>query len=123
MDGTTREFTLDSMGARLILSKGADDLEQKDFDLFYKFYGGYAQGNYRTEDEGKTLRAALEARWIESLTFPDGEVKTIQDVNRLHPQRKVRWAAMQIDAVIAKAREIPIPLSSKPPTTPSENSE
>ncbi len=117
MDGTTREFDLDGVGLKLVLAKGADDLTQRDVDAFFEAYRKYPQGNTVTEDNGKTVRAAFDAKWILEFMTPKRALSFAADVNETHPSY-VRWAAQQIDAVIARAREIPLPLSSRPPTMP-----
>ena len=110
MDGTTREFHLDGTGVSLKLRKGADDLTQRDVDLFFAAYRVYPQGNTVSEDNGKTVRAAFAAKWIEEFITPARALTTPGDVDETHPSY-IRWAAAQIDTVIAKAREIPPPLS------------
>lgn len=100
-----REFTLN--GSRLLLYKDAESLTQGDFDRFFAAYQRYPSGDMKIEDEGKKLRAAFEAKWIESLTFPDGPVQSAGEVSAIHPQWRVRWAASCIDGVILAAREIP----------------
>ncbi len=106
MDGSTREFAIDGTGTRLVLRKGADELTQRDVDKFFEAYRSYPQGNTVTEDNGKTVRAAFDAKWIEEFTTPKKQLATASDVNDTHPSY-IRWAAMQIDQVIGKAREIP----------------
>lgn len=105
LDGMTREFA-NGEQTRLTLTKSADDLTQRDMDAFFAAYARYPQGNTITEDNGKVLRAAFDARWISELTTPRGPVKDSYAVNDMAPWA-VRWAAMQIDQVIGKAREIP----------------
>ncbi len=110
MDGTTREFQLDGAGVSLKLRKGADDLTQRDLDNFFAAYRLYPQGNVIAEDNGKTVRAAFDAKWIEEFITPQRTLTVAGDVNDTRPGY-IRWAAAQIDFVIAKAREIPLPLS------------
>ncbi len=110
MDGTTREFSLNGSGISLKLRKGADDLTQRDIDQWFAAYRLYVQGNTLAEDDGKTVRASFDAKWIEEFKTPGRELTTAGDVNDTHPGY-IRWAASQINAVIAKAREIPVPLS------------
>ena len=110
MDGTTREFSLDGAGLSLKLKHGSDDLTQRDVDQFFAAYRGYPQGNTISEDNGKTVRAAFDAKWIEEFITPQRTLTTAGDVNDSHPSY-VRWAAQQIDGVIARAREIPAFLS------------
>lgn len=110
MDGTTREFQLDGSGISLKLRKAADDLTQRDMDMFFAAYRVYPQGATVSEDNGKTVRAAFDARWIEEFITPQKTLTTAGDVNDTHPSY-IRWAAQNIDAVIAKSREIPVPLS------------
>lgn len=110
MDGLTREFNLNGSGVSLKLRKGADDLTQRDIDQFFSAYRLYSQGNTVAEDNGKTVRAAFDAKWIEEFRTPGRELTVSGDVNDTHPGY-IRWAASHIDSVIAKAREIPVPLS------------
>ena len=110
MDGTTREFQLDGSGVNLKLRKGSDDLTQRDMDVFMAAYGHYPQGNTPSEDHGKTVRAAFDAKWIEEFTIQNKTLTVAGDVNDTHPGY-IRWAAAQIDSLIARAREVPIPLS------------
>jgi hypothetical protein len=105
IEGNQREFT-NGEQTRLVLLKSADDLLQRDMDAFFLAYSRYPQGNTIAEDNGKVVRAAFDARWISELTTPRGQVKDSFAVNEMQPWA-VRWAAMQIDAVIGKAREIP----------------
>lgn len=105
IEGTTREFT-NGEQTRLMLTKSADDLTQRDMDAFFAAYARYPQGNTIAEDNGKVVRAAFDARWISELTTPRGQVKTSFEVNDMQPWA-VRWAAQQIDALIGKAREVP----------------
>lgn len=104
-----REFALN--GSRLLLYKGAEELTQGDFDRFFAAYQRYPQGDLKVEDEGKKLRAAFEAKWVESLSFPDGPVQSAGEVSAIKPQWRVRWAANCIDSVILAAREVPKELS------------
>lgn len=105
IEGNQREFT-NGDTTRLVLTKSADDLTQRDMDAFFAAYARYPQGNTISEDNGKVVRAAFDARWISELTGPRGQVKDSFAVNDMAPWA-VRWAAQQIDALIGKAREIP----------------
>ena len=105
IDGATREFT-NGDSTRLVLTKSADDLTQREMDAFFAAYARYPQGNTIAEDNGKVVRAAFDARWISELTYSRGQIKNAIEVNDAQPWL-IRWAAMQIDAVIGKAREIP----------------
>jgi hypothetical protein len=105
IEGNQREFTLNE-STRLVLMKSADDLTQRDMDVFFAAYGRYPQGGTVAEDNGKVLRAAFDARWVAEFTTPRGPIKDAMAVNDAQPWA-VRWAAMQIDLVIGKAREIP----------------
>jgi len=105
IESTAKEFT-NGDATRLTLMKSADELTQRDMDAFFSAYGRYPQGNTVSEDNGKVLRAAFDARWIAELITPRGVVKAAPEVNDMQPWA-VRWAAQQIDQVINKAREIP----------------
>lgn len=100
-----REFMLN--GSRLVLYKTAEELTQGDFDRFFAAFQLYPQGELKVEDEGKKLRAAFDAKWIEALVFPDGPIQSAGEVSGIHPQWRVRWAAGVIDAVLIQARTIP----------------
>lgn len=104
MSDDGREFTLNGM--RLALYKNAEELTQGDFDRFFAAYQRYPSGDMKIEDEGKKLRAAFDAKWIESLTLPE-PVQSSGEVSAIHPQWRVRWLASCIDGVILQAREIP----------------
>ncbi len=105
MSDDGREFTLN--GARLLLYKNSEELTQGDFDRFFALFQRYPQGDLKIEDEGKKLRAAFDAKWIESLTFNGEAIQSAGEVSAIHPQWRVRWAAACIDGVIVQAREIP----------------
>lgn len=107
IDGNTREFDLNGSGARLVLTKSADELTQRDVDQFFAAYARYPQGNMVAEDNGKVVRAAFDAKWIAEFITPRGPIVSSAGVNDTQPWA-VRWAAMQIDSVLAKAREIPL---------------
>jgi hypothetical protein len=104
--GAQREFEHAKMGLRLIVVRSADDLVQRDMDKFMAAYQKQAQGASLPEDNGKTVRAAFTAGWIESLTTPKGPVTNADEVDGMKPAH-VRWAAQQIDAIYSKARDIP----------------
>ncbi len=118
IEGNQREFS-DAPGMRLILTKSADDITQRDVDAYMAAYSRYPQGSTVAEDNGKVVRAAFDARWISELTTPDGQVKSSLEVNDIHPLWKVRWAAQHIDEMIGKAREIPKASFLPQPTTPN----
>ena len=101
-----KEFEHAKMGVRLIVRASADDLVQRDMDKFMAAYQKQSQGASVPEDNGKTLRAAFTAGWIESLTTPKGAVTVAAEVDEMKPAH-VRWAAQQIDAIYSKARDIP----------------
>ena len=105
IEGNQREFT-NGESTRLVLTKSADDLTQRDMDVYFDAYQRYPQANTVAQDNGKVVRAAFDARWIAELTYPKGQIKSALEVNDAQPW-VVRWAAMQIDAMIGKAREIP----------------
>lgn len=104
--GEQREFEHAGLKCRLLLRKCANDLVQRDMDKFMNRFGEQQQGNSIVEDNGKTLRAAFRAEWIESLITPGGPVMTGNDVDNMKPAH-VRWAAEIIDRVYTIAREIP----------------
>jgi hypothetical protein len=104
--GAKREFNHAKLGLRLILRHSADDLVQDEMERFMALYQKQPQGASLPEDNGKTLRAALDAGWVESFATPKGEITQAAQVGTLKPS-VVRWAAMQIDLVYSKAREIP----------------
>jgi hypothetical protein len=104
--GELREFAHEALQCRLVLRKCPNDLVQRDMDKFMKRFGEQPQGGSVPEDNGKTLRAAFRADWIESLTTPGGPVMTGNDVDNMKPAH-VRWAAEIIDRVYTTAREIP----------------
>jgi hypothetical protein len=105
-NGAKREFEHAKLGTRLVLRHSAEDLAQDEMERFMAVYQKQPQGASLPEDNGKTLRAALEAGWVESFTTPKGEITQAAQVGGLKPA-VVRWAAMQIDLVYSKAREIP----------------
>ena len=99
-DDLQKEFSLNGSGLRFVLVKSASELVQRDMDRFFAAYARFPQGNTVPEDNGKTLRAAVEAGWIAEPQLSVG------DVDNLKPGH-VRWYARCIDQVITKAREIP----------------
>jgi hypothetical protein len=104
--GAQKEFEHAKLGLRLIVRASADDLVQRDMDKFMAAYQKQTQGASLPEDNGKTVRAAFTAGWIESLTTPKGAISTAADVDEMKPAQ-VRWVAQQIDAIYSKARDIP----------------
>lgn len=101
-----KEFALSSRGLQLVLKKSASEMVQRDVDKFMKRFSEQTQGNSQAEDNGKTLRAALRADWIETLVTPTRVVRNGNDVDEL-PPAVVRWAAEIIDRVYNKTREVP----------------
>jgi hypothetical protein len=104
--GSKREFDHVKLGVRLILRHSADDLTQDEVEKFMGAYQKQPQGTSLPEDNGKTLRSALEAGWIEAFSTPKGEITQAAQVGTLKPA-VVRWAATQIDLVYNEARKIP----------------
>ena len=101
-----KEFEHAKMGVRLVLRHSAEEMVQRDVDKFMSVYQKQPQGGTIPEDNGKTLRAAFTAGWIESLTTPKGAVTSAEAVDEMKPAH-VRWCAQQIDAVYVGARDIP----------------
>jgi hypothetical protein len=105
-DPTQRNFDHASLDLHLVLRRAADDLTQNDVDKFMAAFAGQTQGNTPPEDNGKTLRAALAAGWVESFTAKGEAIVKPDQVDGMKPAH-VRWAALQIDRVYNKAREVP----------------
>jgi hypothetical protein len=108
-----KDFYHANLGVRLVLKKSANDLVQRDMDKFMKRFTEQTQGNSVVEDNGKTVRAAMRADWVESLAVPDqenpGSAKPIlsgNDVDGMKPAH-VRWVAGIIDQIYNTAREVP----------------
>lgn len=101
-----KEFSLASRGLRLVLKRSANELVQRDLDKFMARFTAQKQGNSTVEDNGKTLRAALQADWVEALVTPARVIKSGNDVDEMRPA-DVRWAAQMIDRVYARCREVP----------------
>lgn len=104
--GDSRMFDHAGLGLRLVLRHSADELTQWAVDKFMDAYQSQSQGSSLSEDNGKTLRAALAAGWVEAFTTPKGDIIEAAQVDGMRPAH-VRWAATQIDRVYAKAREVP----------------
>ncbi len=100
------EFEHHALRLKMVLRKCADDLVQRDIDKFMRKFSEQSQGQSVAEDNGKTLRAALWADWIDSLVTPKGPIVKGNDVDGMKPSH-VRWAAEILDRVYNKARDIP----------------
>jgi hypothetical protein len=103
---TQREFEHAKLGVRLIVRAAADDLLQRDVDKFMAAYQKQPQGTTPPEDNGKTVRAAFQAGWIETVSTPKGPITDAAQVDEMKPAH-VRWVAQRIDAIYNQAREIP----------------
>ena len=100
MDANQREFENKTLGLRLTLTKSADDITTREMDLFMAAYGRYPQGNSPAEDASKTLRAAIEAGWIQEPALKVADVDALK-------VKHMRWYAKQINAVFNEANTVP----------------
>jgi hypothetical protein len=95
------ESTHKGLDLKLKLKFNADELRQGDLEAFMAAYASFKHlGTTLPEDNGKTLRAAIKAGWIEEPKM------ALDDVAAMRPVT-VRWYAEQIDSVYTKARTIP----------------
>ncbi len=101
-----RVFQHAGLGLHLEMHKCANDLVQRDMDKFMKRFAEQPQGTSVAEDNGKTVRAALRAEWIDLLSTPAGAILSGNDVDNMKPSH-VRWVAGIIDQIYNTAREVP----------------
>lgn len=93
----------------IIRLKTAEELTQGDFDRFFEAFNEIMQtikGATESDENSRTLRAALKAGWVERIKTPEGEVRTPEQVDGLR-RTIARWAALQIDAEFQKANTVP----------------
>lgn len=88
------------LGLTLVLRFAVDELRQRDVERFMAAFNRTRSGDSTPEYNGRVLRAALEAGWVEQPTL------TPQAVDDLLPSH-VAWFAKQIDALYQQASEIP----------------
>ncbi len=100
------EFEHEPLHLKMVLRKSVNDLVQRDVDKFMRKFAEQSQGASVAEDNGKTLRAALRADWIATLSTPQKVITSGNDVDDMK-LAQVRWAAEIVDMVYNKAREIP----------------
>jgi hypothetical protein len=89
--------------------KTAEELTQGDFDRFFVAFGEFQQtikGLNDSDENSRTLRAALKAGWVEWIRTPAGETRTADQVDDLR-RTIARWAARLVDAEFQKANTVP----------------
>ena len=111
-------FTHPLLGMTMTMRSTVDEMVQRDMDKFLKKYNEQPQGNAPAEDDGKTLRAALRADWIESLVTPKRIISRGDDVDEMHPS-EVAWAAGVLNQIFNTVRQVPKVSSSNAGSMPT----
>ena len=97
------------LGLRLVLAE-AEDLRQRDVERYMAAYREQKKlGDSVAEAHGKSLRAALMARWVKAIESGAGANGTMLNENQVGdlPPAAVRWFAQKVDALYLQITLVP----------------